>query len=467
MNIKRYIKYSHHVPTWITPVAVFCLALAVRLIYNLTVARGYVAVYDAGQYERIAQHLLNEHCFCDYNYLPTIERGPIWPAIIASVYFLFGPQNLYARLLLSLIGSGTCLILYYFGKDLFKSKRYGLLAGSIGALYPGLFVYDGWLYSESVYTFLFLLCVYSLYRFQCTTQRRWIITSGIALALALLTRTNEIIAFGMIASWALIVGYYTIVPRRTILFASVGIALIAVVVILPWSIRNYVVSHKIVPITTGGDIVLAGAYNDSVFNIPTLGNVGMWVTPQQISPSVVYHWPCLGTCSDLWGEHPELKKAAVHWITTHLTLLPKLWLLHFWNIWVPGVPDGVFPFDQAPASRHWSSYLIRLMIRRIPIWIILLAGCGTIVLWRTKWRDLLPIVLAIGWTIVQCILLYGSIRFRAPIEPMLVLLATGALIWGWTVTHRKVLHLPIQNSLKMRSSKSSLAVSPVTSPRSS
>ncbi len=70
-------------------------------------------------------------------------------------------------------------------------------------------------------------------------------------------------------------------------------------------------------------------------------------------------------------------------------------------------------------------------MRRIPALIILLAGCGIIVHWRGMWRDLLPVMLAIGWTIVQCVLLYGSIRFRAPIEPMLVLLATGALCWGW------------------------------------
>ena len=419
---------------WSAPAIVFYLALAVRLLYNLTVARAYVAVYDAAQYERIALHLLSEHCFCDHSYIPTIERGPVWPAVIAAVYFLFGPQNQYVRFLLSFVGSGTCLLLYYFARDLFQTKRAGLLAGGIGALYPGLFVYDGWLYAESLYTFLFLLCVYALYRFQRTMQRRWIMVSGIALGLAMLTRPNEIITVGMIASWALIVGFYTIVPKRTVLFASLGIALFAVVVIFPWSVRNYVVSHKIVSIATGGNIVLAGAYNDAVFNTPLLGNIGMWVTPNLIRPPVVYRSSCLVDCTDIWGEHPELKEAAVRWITTHLARLPELWLLHFWNIWVPGVPDGVPAFDQPGVAGHLSSYLVRLMTRRIPALIILLAACGMIVLWRRKWRDLLPIVLAIGWTIVQCILLYGSIRFRAPIEPRLVLLATGALCWGWAVT---------------------------------
>ena len=73
MKIKLFVKYPHHVSTWVTPAVVFCFALAVRLIYNLTVARDYVALYDAGQYQRIALHLLSEHCFCDHSYIPTIE----------------------------------------------------------------------------------------------------------------------------------------------------------------------------------------------------------------------------------------------------------------------------------------------------------------------------------------------------------------------------------------------------------
>jgi len=419
---------------WSAPAVVFYLALIVRLLYNMTVARSYVALYDAAQYERIALHLLNEHCFCDYSHIPTIERGPAWPVAIAALYFFFGPQNLYVRFFLSCVGSGTCLLLYYFARDLFQSKRYGLLAGCIGACYPGLFIYDGWLYAESLYMFLFLLGVYALYRLQSTMQLRWVVVCGIALGLALLTRSNEIIVVGMLISWALITMFYRILPKIKSIYFIVFIAIIAILVIFPWSVRNYLVSHKIVPIATGGDVVLAGAYNDAVFDTPTLGNIGMWVTPQLIRPPVKYHSPCLGTCSNLWGERPELEKSAIQWITTHLTRLPELWLLHFWNIWAPGVPDGVPAFDQPGTSAYFFSYLIRLLVRRLPGVVILLSCCGMITFWRTNWRNMLPVMLAIGWTVVQCILLYGSIRFRGPIEPMLVLLTTAALYWGWSVT---------------------------------
>jgi len=48
-------------------------------------------------------------------------------------------------------------------------------------------------------------------------------------------------------------------------------------------------------------------------------------------------------------------------------------------------------------------------------------------------RDLLFLYLVIALTIGQCLYFYGSSRFRAPIEPMLVLLV--ALMMGLLLTH--------------------------------
>src|SRR5262249_22456328 len=47
--------------------------------------------------------------------------------------------------------------------------------------------------------------------------------------------------------------------------------------------------------------------------------------------------------------------------------------------------------------------------------------------WR--WRELLFIYIMIAFTIGQNILYYGIPRFRAPIEPMLIILAAGTIWW--------------------------------------
>nr|BBH95038.1 hypothetical protein KTA_32370 [Thermogemmatispora argillosa] len=104
------------------------LALAVRITYNLTVAAAYVPRFDARSYEQIALHLLQEGCFCKHPFVPTVYRAPLWPAIIACIHTLFGPQKLPIRLLLSLVGTGTCLLVFSFIRDLYR-RRLGLLAG--------------------------------------------------------------------------------------------------------------------------------------------------------------------------------------------------------------------------------------------------------------------------------------------------------------------------------------------------
>ena len=57
-----------------------------------------------------------------------------------------------------------------------------------------------------------------------------------------------------------------------------------------------------------------------------------------------------------------------------------------------------------------------------------LAALGLLLTWR-KWRHLLFIYLLILLDIGQSLYFYGSSRFRAPIEPMLVILAAGAIWW--------------------------------------
>jgi hypothetical protein len=68
-----------------------------------------------------------------------------------------------------------------------------------------------------------------------------------------------------------------------------------------------------------------------------------------------------------------------------------------------------------------------------PIYLFILATLGlAVTLWR--WRELLFIYFMIILTIAQNIIYYGIPRFRAPIEPMLILLAAGFI---WWLTHKE------------------------------
>jgi hypothetical protein len=68
-----------------------------------------------------------------------------------------------------------------------------------------------------------------------------------------------------------------------------------------------------------------------------------------------------------------------------------------------------------------------------PIYLFILAAFGLVVTVR-RWRELLFIYFMIILTISQNIIYYGSSRLRAPIEPMLILLAAGFI---WSLTSNK------------------------------
>jgi hypothetical protein len=68
------------------------------------------------------------------------------------------------------------------------------------------------------------------------------------------------------------------------------------------------------------------------------------------------------------------------------------------------------------------------MMETFPIPVFILAFVGlAVTLW--KWRELLFLYAIIALTIAQALIFYGSARFRAPIEPILIILASGTIWW--------------------------------------
>jgi len=401
-------------------IGIFCLALLVRLAYNLTVARGYYPAFDARYYDTIAKNLLSAHCFClttGRTLTPTTDRAPLWPFIITIIYAITGPKNFYARLFFCLLDAGGCVIIYLYARDIFN-KRIGLIAGVLAALYTGLFIYTGWLYTEALYTFFLLAFAYTLYLLQRTGKLRWAWLSGLCLALASLARPNGFFMLGMLCVWAIIMIRARMIPWRTVIKAVLLITLITAGLIAPWTVRNYRIAHIFIPVATGSGVVLAGVYNDTALTDPAL--LGMWVPGNLIRPPIPHH-----AHPSYMGEK-ENQAYALNWARTHLSSMPYLLSLHFINTWKPYTSEEGLPVREFPDRT--SSKIVWDLMQYMPIVVIALAALGLAVTWR-KWKELLIIYLILLLTIAQNIVFYGSMRFRAPIEPMLVILAAGAIGW--------------------------------------
>jgi hypothetical protein len=175
-------------------------------------------------------------------------------------------------------------------------------------------------------------------------------------------------------------------------------------------------------------VVLAGVYNDTALTDPEL--LGMWVPGNRIRPPIPR-----SAHPSYMGEN-ENRGYALHWIETHLSSMPYLLSLHFINTWKPYTSEEGLPFREFPDRT--SSTIAWDLIQYMPIVIIALAALGLAATWKKR-LDLLVIYLILLLTVGVNVAFYGSMRFRAPIEPMLVIFAAGA-IWWLTSTDAGTLH---------------------------
>jgi len=425
---------------------VFCLALLVRIVYNLTVGRGYVAIYDAGLYDILGHNLVTFHCYCLYPPVPDVSRPPLWPFIMAIIDIFAGNHEFYLRLFYCFLGSGTCVLVYLFARDIF-GERIALLAGIIAAVYTGLFIYDGWLYTESLYDFCLTAFAYSLYRLQRTAPQpksvelsrassvlsvlqswrqslirgRWALFCGILLGLLSLTRPNGPILLGPLFLWAALVAFMKIQPLRVVVKDALLIACLGILILAPWTYRNYTVTGRLILVSTGLGEVLKGAYNDAVVS-GDLADRGMWHAPAN-TPITYGHDSIHYTPQDDAID----TQTALTWMRTHLYDMPYLFMLHFANTWIPYDYAHGLPMEEFPG--RLSSQILQVMIYVMSIPIFILAALGLLLTWKQRRKELLVVYLVMGFIMAQNIAFYSNMRFRAPLEPFLVLLAGNALWW--------------------------------------
>ena len=215
--------------------------------------------------------------------------------------------------------------------------------------------------------------------------------------------------------------------KRSLSHAALTI-LVAFALIAPWTLRNYLVSHSFVSIATGDGTVLLGAYNDQMLNSPD--NKGSWVNPLKLRAdlSLLQPFP-LYTCNAVCEVQREdvSKSAAIQWIHTQLSVMPQMLFYLFVNFWTPDTREADMPMYRFPTQLSSQVQLILAQIFPIPIF--LLAALGLVVTLRRCWGELWFSYAVLLLTLGEALAYYGSSRFRAPIEPLLILLAAGALWW--------------------------------------
>jgi 4-amino-4-deoxy-L-arabinose transferase-like glycosyltransferase len=199
--------------------------------------RGDAGLYsrDSGQYWTLAVNVVEGRGFSFDGENPTRMRQPIYPLTLAGMISLFGETVRPIQVLQLLFTLAIVVVTAAIARELFGERVAGLSALGAGLYYP-LPVLATEIRPEALFVLLLGLAALT----GCTALRRRSIgraaACGLFLGLAMLTRANGASFVGLVplAAWLVLPG------RERSWREPAAMAAVAVLVVLPWGVRNHV-----------------------------------------------------------------------------------------------------------------------------------------------------------------------------------------------------------------------------------
>jgi 4-amino-4-deoxy-L-arabinose transferase-like glycosyltransferase len=348
--------------------------------------------------------------------LPTAYRPPGYPAFLAAVYGASAPVTsdrwTAARVAQALVGTVAVALVGLVAWQLWGAAV-GLVALGLAAVWLPWIVVGASLFSETLFVALMLGALAAVLALRRSPHAlRWALLAGVLTGLAALTRSN-----GALLLLALVAGSWVGRPRLSLRAVAppLALALAAIVVVAPWTLRNAHALGAFVPVSTELGGTVAGTYNatanaDRVFpaswklawDDPTLKRI-------------------LDRHRDEEARDRAFRAAAVHYVRAHPLYPAKV---AYWNArrlfdltgprwWrfsghTLGLGDGV-----SVAAAVWV----------LPFLLLALAGALTA---RAR-RAPAFVWLALAAALVAPVLVIAELRFRAPVDAFVILLAALAL----------------------------------------
>ena len=402
-------------------------------------------------------------------------RAPLYPYFLGLLYKLFGANLMVVKIIQALIGSATCGLTYLLTRKLVgksqipnpksqtspkvTSPKSGLhrsslitqrsdalprIAGLVMAVYPLAIWYDGELLLEGLLTFLVLLGFVLLLRSRDTDRQWWL--PGIVFGLAAITRPNVLAFLAVLPVWLFLehrTGFKGSgvpgfgsgarppdpqTPRTR--SAWTRLLLIwgaAALVILPVTIRNYVVSRQFVP------IAWQAGTNFVIGNNPESDGVTAIVP---------------GTRASWWGGYDDVKRLAEQAVGRPLkgAEIDRYWMakgLEFWQkqpgkalglllrktfLWFAGYEVG--NESNLYGVKHYSfiNYLFfNSRFLKFPFGILLPLALAGVWFLRGQWRRFLPLYLFVVAYSLSFIVFFVTSRYRTPMIPLVAILGVIGL----------------------------------------
>jgi len=396
--------------TWGLFAAAVAARLAALAILGLTP--------DRYEYESQALSLLAGHGYVHVRFgTPHLALGPpLYGFLCAGLYRVFGHTPVPVIMIQITASSLIPGVVARIAREVGLSRRPALVAGLLAIVHPGLVVYAVHkLHPLSLDALFLALTVLAVLRLAPVPAPAAYARAGLVLGLATLTRAT-VATFAL--PGALWLAWLAPAPRRR--RAAAGIALflgVAALVVLPWTVRNYLVLGRFVFVTTDTAELFWRGNNPIATGSALLpdGRAVFLGAPEAFRREIL--------ARDELGQVDLFRQAAREFVREHprefVGLVIRKWVSFWW-----------FP---ASAGLRYPGAWLRVYRA---FYVALLAGAvlGAVAAWRhadAGGRRRLTLLLAM----LACIsvaqsLFYVDVRHRWGVEPLLgIFLAAGASAW--------------------------------------
>lgn len=319
-------------------VAGLILSLAFCFLLYPKMADPHHLVLDPDHHGDLGYGIWKYHTFSYYpDRAPTVERGPLYPLFIAGLLIATGDWWPYSvQLGQCVLFVLTCLMVFWTSKILW-GRQAAVVVSAVCVIHPLLLWYTSRIWVETMATFLFTAIVASTLYFHLRPNLARGILVGCAVGLSALCK-------GIFLPYAVLIPIlFRCLPRDKIgLRASLPILLAALVLVMPWSVRNWRLTGKVIPMhgRVGFNLKVGDDLIDGLQNSP-FSLADLWVgsmdkmavveatVPQNLerhNREILLDSVLLKGCLTRYRAHPGflLKKVAINaWLFWSLGETPK------------------------------------------------------------------------------------------------------------------------------------------------
>ncbi|MBA7580333.1 hypothetical protein ES708_22224 [subsurface metagenome] len=228
---------------------IFFTALIIRLLFIIAFP---LSAPDTIDYDRYALHILK-----GLGFSTNLARPPLYPSFLAVIYLILGHSFLAVRIIQAILGAIICVFVYLIGARIFKNRKAAILGAGAAVICPSLIASNSYILTETLSTFLLTISVILLMKaWEDKKIKNWI-AGGIFLGFSTLCRPVT-----LLFPFFLLIGLLLFFKKRFKNFIFVLIFSLSMGgIVLPWTVRNYLVFKEFIPIGTGGGFNLwVGSY---------------------------------------------------------------------------------------------------------------------------------------------------------------------------------------------------------------